>query len=98
MPPLITADFVGLDVTKSIVDYIYQNINDEYRDTFKSPSYLNELVSENKLGKKVNRGFYYQDKDRNLKFVYDIKQNNYRLTNQYQFYFSNEIINFFKNL
>ena len=97
MPPLVTADFVGLDVTKSIVDYIYQNINDEYRDTFKSPSYLNELVSENKLGKKVNRGFYYQDKDRNLRFVYDIKQNNYRLTNQYQFYFSNEMIKFFKN-
>ncbi len=97
MSPLATADFVGLDVTKSIVDYIYDNVHDEYRNSFMSPEYLNQLVAENKLGRKVNRGFYYKDRDRNLMFVYDIKQKNYRLVNKYQFYFSNEMIKLLRN-
>lgn len=97
MSPLVTADFVGLDVTKSIVDYIYENVLDEYRDSFAAPDYLNQLVMENKLGRKVNKGFYFKDRDRQLNFVYDIKQNNYRLMNNYQFYFANEMIKLFKN-
>lgn len=97
MSPLVTADFVGLDVTKSIVDYIYENINDNFKNVFKARNYLNKLVNENKLGRKVNKGFYYKDTDRNLRFVYDIKQDDYRLVNNYQFYFSNEMIKCFKN-
>ncbi|WP_273401856.1 3-hydroxyacyl-CoA dehydrogenase family protein [Traorella massiliensis] len=97
MSPLVTADFVGLDVTKSIIDYIYDNVHDEYRNSFLSPEYLDHLVAENKLGHKVNRGFYYKDRDRKLMFVYDIKQKNYRLVNKYQFYFSNEMIKLLRN-
>lgn len=92
MPPLATADFVGLDVTKSIIDYIYKETNDDFCDSFESTDYLNCLVANGELGRKVNKGLYYYDKDRKLKFVYDIKQNNYRLANNYQFYFSNEMI------
>ena len=92
MAPLVTADFVGLDVTKSIVDYIYSNTDDIFKDSFKSNDTLNSLVKDNKLGRKVNYGFYHKDRDRNLLYVYDIKQNNYRVKNDYQFYFSNEMI------
>lgn len=92
MSPLATADFVGLDVTKSIVDYIYEETNDDFCDSFESTDYLNSLVANGELGRKVNKGLYYYDKDRKLKFVYDIKQNNYRLANNYEFYFSNEMI------
>lgn len=95
MAPLVTADFVGLDVTKSIIDYIYENTKDQYKESFKAQDYFNELISGGSLGKKVNRGFYYKDRDRNILFVYDIKQKLYRLVNSYQFYFSNEMI---KNL
>lgn len=95
MAPLVTADFVGLDVTKSIIDYIYENINDDYKRYFKAQDYFNELVSNGNLGKKVNKGFYYKDRNRNITFVYDVKQKIYRMVNSYQFYFSNEMI---KNL
>ena len=95
MAPLVTADFVGLDVTKSIIDYIFENTSDEYREYFKAQDYFNDLVSDGSLGKKVNRGFYYKDRDRNILFVYDVKQKLYRIVNSYQFYFSNEMI---KNL
>lgn len=67
------ADFVGLDVTKSILDYIYQNSNDVYQNAFKSTQYLTELIDKKWFGKKTNKGFYYKDKDRNLTYVYDIK-------------------------
>lgn len=92
MTPLVTADFVGLDVTKSIVDYICKEIDDEFNDSFVAPEYLNDLVDDGKLGRKNNYGLYHKDKDRNLLFVYDIKQQAYRLKNNYQFYFANEMI------
>lgn len=93
MAPLTTADFVGLDVTKSIVDYIYNEVDDEFKESFKVTKYLNQLVDEGNLGRKSGKGFFYKDKDRNLLFVYDIKQGNYREKNQYNFYFANEMIN-----
>lgn len=96
MAPLTTADFVGLDVTKSIVDYICQEVDDEFNDSFKSTNFLNELVLKGDLGRKTNKGLFYKDKDRNLTFVYDVKQGNYRLKNNYNFYFSNEMINCIK--
>lgn len=96
MAPLTTADFVGLDVTKSILDYICQEVDDEFNDSFKSTNFLNELVLKGDLGRKTNKGLFYKDKDRNLTFVYDVKQGNYRLKNNYNFYFSNEMINCIK--
>ena len=96
MAPLATADFVGLDVTKSIIDYIYEEIDDEFKESFKATNYLNDLVSNGYLGRKTNKGLFFKDRDRNLTFVYDVKQNNYRLKNNYNFYFSNEMINYIK--
>ena len=96
MAPLTTADFVGLDVTKSVLDYICQEVDDEFNDSFKSTNFLNELVLKGDLGRKTNKGLFYKDKDRNLTFVYDVKQGNYRLKNNYNFYFSNEMINCIK--
>ena len=92
MSPLKTADFVGLDVHKSIVDYIDLNTHDEFNDCFKLPSYVDELINCGYLGKKTNRGLYYKDTDRNIKLVYDIRTKEYRLKNNYNFYFANEMI------
>lgn len=92
MPPLITADFVGLDITKTVIDYILKMVNDEFDNSFVVPKFLNYLVNEGKLGRKVNNGFYHKDRDRNITFVYDIKENQYRLKNNYQFYYANEMI------
>lgn len=89
MSPLVTADFVGLDVHKSIVDYVYKNTMDK---AFICPDYLNALVDNGYLGKKSGKGLYYYDKDRKLTFVYDIRDGKYRLKNEYNFYFSNKMI------
>ena len=97
MAPLVTADFVGLDVTKSIIDYIRENTRDEFNNIFKIPNYVNNLIKESKIGKKSGIGLYYKDKDRKQLLVYDIKNNNYRNKNDYQFYFSNEMIKKIKN-
>jgi len=97
MSPLVTADFVGLDITKSIIDYVYENTNNEYKDSFLLPSYINNLIEQKFIGNKVNKGLYYDDTDRNIVFVYDIKTEKYRIKNNYQFYFANEIIKFLKN-
>lgn len=89
MSPLVTADFVGLDVHKSIVDYVYKNTMDK---AFICPGYLNALVDNGYLGKKSGKGLCYYDKDRKLTFVYDIRDGKYRLKNEYNFYFSNRMI------
>lgn len=58
MAPLLTSDFVGLDVHKAIVDNIYDNTNDYAHDTFKMPEFALQLISENKLGRKSGAGLY----------------------------------------
>ncbi len=90
MPPLATADFVGLDVSKAIINYINSNINDEFNDSFELPKYCEDLVKNGYIGKKVEKGLFY--KNNNESYVYDIKSKEFRPRNNYQFYFSNEII------
>jgi len=96
MAPLKTANFVGLDIHKSIVDYIYKNSNDEFKEEFKAPNYLNSLVKENKLGVKKNEGLYKTDKTLNKKYVYDIKTNSYKELKNYHFDYSDKMINLIK--
>lgn len=97
MAPLVTADFVGLDITKSIIDYIKENTNDEFNDVFILSDFMNTLIEKGKVGKKSGIGLYYKDNDRKNILVYDIKNHNYRSKNQYQFYFSNEMISKIRN-
>lgn len=58
MAPLITADFVGLDVHKAIVDNIYESTNDYAHDTFVFPKFVDKLVAEGQLGRKSGGGLY----------------------------------------
>ena len=46
MPPIATADFVGLDVHKAIVDNVYANTKDYARSTFILPEYMQKLIDE----------------------------------------------------
>ncbi len=92
MSPLLTADFVGLDTTLSIIDYISDNTDDEYNNSFLSPKYLRELVDNKMLGRKVNVGLYKRDKETKETYVYDIREKTYRLKNDFKFNFANEMI------
>jgi len=61
-----TSDVVGLDTTVNVANGIYENCpNDEFRETFKIPDYVNKMVEKNLLGSKTGGGFYKRIKDEN---------------------------------
>lgn len=95
MAPITTADFVGLDVHKAIVDNVYANTNDFSHESFICPGYINKLIEEGKLGRKSGGGLYYQKKfDNGSKqmYVYDIASDSYREINRYVFPFAETMI------
>lgn len=91
MPPITTADFVGLDVHKAIVDNIYENTNDYVHEKFVLPGYVKRLIDKKKLGRKSGEGLYKLIKndsgDKRL-MVYDIKTGQYRDEIKYSFPFA----------
>ncbi|MBI5886059.1 MAG: 3-hydroxyacyl-CoA dehydrogenase family protein [Deltaproteobacteria bacterium] len=58
MGPLELADFIGLDVCKSIMEYMHGHLNDE---KYAPPSTLLSLVKAGRLGRKTGEGFYRYD-------------------------------------
>ncbi len=94
MAPLITSDFVGLDVHKAIVDNIYKNTNDYAHDTFILPEFVQKLITEGKLGRKSNAGLYQRIKYENgftRQTVYDINTGFYRDEIPYVFPFADKM-------
>ena len=94
MPPLVTSDFVGLDVHKAIVDNVCQNTDDYARGTFLLPDYISGLIKNGKLGRKSGGGLYQMIKYENgLKrsTVYDIHTGLYRDVIPYVFPFAEEM-------
>lgn len=91
MPPLMTSDFVGLDVHKAIVDNIYENTNDYVHRSFVLPGYVQKLIDQKKLGRKTGEGLYKlikNDSGDKRMMVYDIKLGIYRDEIKYTFPFA----------
>jgi len=58
-----TADVVGIDTLVKVAKGVYDNCpNDEARDVFNIPSWLNKLVENNWLGDKTGQGFFKKTK------------------------------------
>ena len=94
MAPLVTADFVGLDVHKAIVDNIYENTNDYARETFVLPEFVQKLIDEKKLGRKSGGGLYQRVKYENgfiRQTVLDINTGLYRDVIPYAFPFADKM-------
>lgn len=75
MAPLDTADFVGLDVHKAIVDNLYEMTKDAAHSTFKMPGYFQKLIDKGDLGRKAGGGLYKMSKTpdgKKEKLVYNI--------------------------
>jgi 3-hydroxyacyl-CoA dehydrogenase len=54
-----TADIVGLDVLMHVVKNIYETApNDESRESYKVPSFVEEMAKRHWLGDKTGHGFY----------------------------------------
>ena len=91
MPPITTADFVGLDVHKAIVDNIYENTNDYVHEKFALPSYVQELINRGMLGRKSKQGLYKMvknDSGEKRMMVWDIKNGQFRDEIKYNFPFA----------
>jgi 3-hydroxyacyl-CoA dehydrogenase len=59
-----TADVVGLDTMVNVAKNIYKDCpDDESRDIFKIPNYVEKLIENNWLGDKTGQGFYKKLKD-----------------------------------
>lgn len=94
MAPLVTSDFVGLDVHKAIVDNIYENTSDYAHKTFIMPAFANQLVAEGKLGRKRGEGLYKLVRYENglkRQTVYDLNSGLYRDMIPYAFPFSEKM-------
>lgn len=62
-----TADVVGLDTFIHVAQNGYENAkNDECKDSFLIPAFLQQMVSNGWIGQKSGQGFYKKDKDKIL--------------------------------
>ncbi|MDZ7760698.1 MAG: 3-hydroxyacyl-CoA dehydrogenase family protein [Desulfovermiculus sp.] len=58
-----TADLVGLDTLVHVGHNSYQSlVDDEEREVFKLPDWVQKMVENNQLGNKTNQGFYKKEK------------------------------------
>ncbi len=100
MAPLTTADFVGLDVHKAIVDNVRNNTDCLYKDTFVLPQFVEKLIKENKLGRKTKEGLYkvqLEDDGKKTIMVYDICTGEFREKMKYVFSFAESMKAYIKN-
>jgi 3-hydroxyacyl-CoA dehydrogenase len=59
-----TADLVGLDTLLHVAKNVYEGAaNDEKREMFKPPEFINRMIEKNLLGEKTKQGFYKKIKD-----------------------------------
>lgn len=94
MSPLVTADFVGLDIHKAIVDNIYEKSSDDELESFLLPEFTNKLISKGLLGLKEGKGLYFKesnDDGSKSVYVYDIETMSYRPVSAYSFSFIDNV-------
>jgi 3-hydroxyacyl-CoA dehydrogenase len=83
MLPLQTIDLVGWDVHKAIVDNVHANCaDDEARDCFRMPAYMNKGIAAGHLGDKTpERGGFYRKSGKET-LVLDPASGNYAPLNR----------------
>lgn len=59
-----TADLVGIDILADVAQGVYENCpDDDEREIFKIPDYMQEMIDRGWLGQKAESGFYKKIKD-----------------------------------
>ncbi|NNG08405.1 MAG: 3-hydroxyacyl-CoA dehydrogenase [Desulfobacteraceae bacterium] len=59
-----TADLVGLDTLIHVANNVYEGApEDEKREMFKAPDFINQMIDKKLLGEKSKQGFYKKSKD-----------------------------------
>lgn len=81
-----TTDVVGLDTMVKVAQGAYDNLpNDERRDVFKLPAFVNKMVENKWIGDKSGQGFFKKSKDANGKKTFltlNVKTMEYEPTNK----------------
>ncbi len=84
-----TCDVVGLDTLVHVANGVRENCpNDEKKDVFGIPTYVNKMVENNWLGSKSGQGFYKKIKDEKGKsqiLVLDLETLEYRAQEKVKF-------------
>jgi 3-hydroxyacyl-CoA dehydrogenase len=84
-----TADVVGIDTLVKVAKGVYDNCaNDEQRDTFIIPAWLEKMVANNWLGDKTGQGFFSKKKgEKGEKEIYtlDLKTFEYKARSKPKF-------------
>ena len=91
MPPIKTADFVGLDIHDAIMSNVRYNTQDYANDSFVTPEYVKKLIQRGQLGRKTRAGLYKTQVNENgskSTLVYDINSDSYRKDIPYAFPFA----------
>jgi len=94
MAPIVTVDFVALDVHKAIVDNILEKTKDYANDTFVLPSWVQAQVDKGELGRKKGKGLYQtiKNEDGSRKtLVYDIATGQFRDVKKYDLPFAKKM-------
>ena len=76
-----TNDVVGLDTMVHVANGLYENApDDEARELFKIPAFVNEMVKNNWLGSKTGQGFYKKERvdGANQFYALDLKTLEYK--------------------
>ena len=100
MPPLATADFVGLDIHKAIVDNLWLNTKDYAHATYSLPEFVQKLISEGRLGRKAGAGLFKTEitlDGKRRQYVYDIATDEYREKRKYTFAFADKMAQHIQN-
>lgn len=81
-----TADVVGIDTLVKVAKGVYDNCpNDEHRDTFTIPAWLEKMVANNWLGDKTGQGFFRKKKGEKDIYTLDLKDFEYKLRSKPKF-------------
>ncbi len=71
-----TIDLVGLDTFASVSQNVYDNCpNDEEREVFQVPQFVQQMLEKKWLGNKTKGGFYKIDKSSGKKVIYALDLN-----------------------
>ncbi len=94
MAPCNTADFVGLDVHKAIIENLFKNTDDYEHDSFVLPRFVQMLIDDGKLGRKTKAGLFklqVNEDGTKTPLVYDIVTRQYREKTKYNFAFARKM-------
>lgn len=75
-----TADLVGIDTLVHVADNSFELLpEDEEREVFRVPDFINEMVRKKLLGNKTKKGFFRKEKGENGSqvFYYDYRSGDY---------------------